>query len=151
MVNRARAWPRLRETRRGWLSHSSGERRRQHLLPALPVSYSALGSTVRSRGSRKQVKTEPQQAQGDHTLGRSHRVCRPPSPERPLSLTASAPHLPPMPHSPPHIQPPALLESYLHETVVTGLVSLLGKQGAFLLSWALLRVPSTQKALKKNQ
>ena len=128
MANRAQAWSKLRETRQGWLSHLSGEWRRQHLLPALPVSYSALGSTVRSRGSRKQMKTEPQQAQGDHTLSRDHRVCPPPSPERPLSLTASASHLPPMSHSPPHTEPPALLESYLQGSRHRAGVSL-GKAG----------------------
>ena len=56
-----------------------------------------------------------------------------PSPGRPLSLTTSAPHLSPVSHSTPHTEPPALLESPLHETVVTELVSLLGKQGAGLL------------------
>ena len=131
VANRAQAWPKLRETRQGWLSHLSGERRRQHSLPALPVSYSALGSTVRSRGSQKQMKTEPQQPQGDHTLGRDHRVCPPPSPERPLSLTASAPHLPPMSHSPPtqSLQP---CWRAICRAPDTGLVSLLGKQKAGL-------------------
>ena len=48
--------------------------------PALPVSYLALGSPVRSRGSRKQVKREPQQAQGDHMLGRGHKGWPPTKP-----------------------------------------------------------------------
>ena len=65
-----------------------------------------------------------------------------PSPGRPLSLTASDPHLSPGSHSTPHTEPPALLESSLNETLVTELVSLLGTQGAGLSP---LSTPRTYK------